>query len=98
LPGTDKHKGKKKEQQHETDESLQAPAVISLPLNMFKVTSVVQQNHGHYKTCLIHHETKFITRINRPLKVIAFNVNGIGRQCYELRKELQDLHIDVALF
>jgi hypothetical protein len=36
-------------------------------------------------------------RFHRPLKVIAFNVNGIGRQRYELRKQLQDLHIDVAL-
>jgi exonuclease III len=36
--------------------------------------------------------------VHRPLKVIAFNVNGIGRQHYELSKQLQDLHIDVALF
>jgi exonuclease III len=36
-------------------------------------------------------------RVHRPLKVIAFNANGIGRQCYELSKQLQDLHIDVAL-
>jgi exonuclease III len=38
------------------------------------------------------------TRVHRPLKVIAFNANGIGRQCHELRKQLQDLRIDVALF
>jgi hypothetical protein len=38
------------------------------------------------------------TRVHRPLKVIAFNANGIGRQRYELSKQLQDLHIDVALF
>jgi endonuclease/exonuclease/phosphatase (EEP) superfamily protein YafD len=38
------------------------------------------------------------TRIHRPLKVIAFNANGIGRQRYELSKQLQDLHVDVALF
>jgi exonuclease III len=37
-------------------------------------------------------------RVHRPLKVIAFNVNGILRQRYELSKQLQDLHIDVALF
>jgi hypothetical protein len=36
--------------------------------------------------------------VNRPLKVVAFNVNDIGRQAYELRKQLQDLKIDVALF
>jgi hypothetical protein len=38
------------------------------------------------------------TRVHRPLKVIAFNANGIGRQRYELSKQLQDLHVDVALF
>jgi hypothetical protein len=37
------------------------------------------------------------TRIHRPLKIIAFNANGILRQRYELSKQLQDLHIDVAL-
>jgi hypothetical protein len=37
-------------------------------------------------------------RVHRPLKVIAFNGNGILRQRYELSKQLQDLHIDVALF
>jgi hypothetical protein len=38
------------------------------------------------------------TRIHRPLEVIAFNVNGIARQRYELSKQLQNLHVDVALF
>jgi hypothetical protein len=38
------------------------------------------------------------TRIQRPIKVIAFNANGTGRQRYELSKELEDLHLDVALF
>jgi hypothetical protein len=38
------------------------------------------------------------TRVHRPLKVLAFNSNGIGRQRYELSKQLQDLHVDVALF
>jgi hypothetical protein len=37
-------------------------------------------------------------RIHRPLTVIAFNAIGIGRQPYELSKELKDFHIDVALF
>jgi hypothetical protein len=36
--------------------------------------------------------------VHRPLKVIAFNANGIWRQLYELSKQRQDLHIDVALF
>jgi hypothetical protein len=36
--------------------------------------------------------------VHRPLKVVAFNPYGIGRQAYELRNQLQDLKIDVALF
>jgi hypothetical protein len=36
-------------------------------------------------------------RVHRSLKVIAFNANDIWRQYYELSKQLQDLHIDVAL-
>jgi hypothetical protein len=41
---------------------------------------------------------KMVTRVQRPFKVIAFNANGNGRQCYEHSKQLQDLNIDVALF
>jgi hypothetical protein len=37
-------------------------------------------------------------RIHRPLKVIAFNANGFMKQSYELSKQLQDLHVVVALF
>jgi hypothetical protein len=37
------------------------------------------------------------TRVHRPLKVLAFNENGIGRQRYELSKQLQELRINVAL-
>jgi hypothetical protein len=29
---------------------------------------------------------------------MAFNANGIGRQRHELNKQLQHLHIDLALF
>jgi hypothetical protein len=36
--------------------------------------------------------------VHRPLKVVVFNANGIGRQSYELRKQMQDLKIDVTLF
>jgi hypothetical protein len=36
-------------------------------------------------------------RVHRPLKVIALNKNGFWRQRYELIKQLQNLHIDVAL-
>jgi hypothetical protein len=38
------------------------------------------------------------SRGNRPLKVIAFNASGIGRQRHELSKQLQDLRTYVALF
>jgi exonuclease III len=37
-------------------------------------------------------------RVHRLFKVITFNANGILRQRYEFGKQLQDLHIDVALF
>jgi hypothetical protein len=37
------------------------------------------------------------SRFHRPLNVIAFNVNGIARQRYELSEQLQELHIDMAL-
>jgi hypothetical protein len=36
-------------------------------------------------------------RIHRPLKITEFNANGIWRKRYELSKQLQDLHIDMAL-
>jgi hypothetical protein len=38
------------------------------------------------------------TRVHRPLKVLAFNANGIGRQHCELSEQLQDLHADVVLY
>jgi hypothetical protein len=38
------------------------------------------------------------TRVHRPLKVIAFNANGIVSQRCELSKELDDMHIDVTIF
>jgi hypothetical protein len=37
------------------------------------------------------------TRVHRPLKVVAFNANGIVRQRYELSKQLQEQRIYVAL-
>jgi hypothetical protein len=36
-------------------------------------------------------------RIHMPLKILAFNANGIWRERYENSKQLQDLHTDVAL-
>jgi hypothetical protein len=35
--------------------------------------------------------------VHRPVKDVAFNANGIGRQAYELLKQMQDLKIDVAV-
>jgi hypothetical protein len=46
------------------------------------------QNNGHYKMVLML--IKMAARVHRPLKVIAFNANGISWQ-------LQDLHIKVAV-
>jgi hypothetical protein len=37
------------------------------------------------------------TRSHSSLKVVAFNANGIGRQRFELSKQLQAQHIDVTL-
>jgi hypothetical protein len=37
-------------------------------------------------------------RFHRPLKIIAFDANDIMKQRYELSKQLEDLHVDVALF
>jgi hypothetical protein len=39
-----------------------------------------------------------VTRVHSPLEVLAFNANIIGRQRYELSKQLQDLHEDLSLF
>jgi hypothetical protein len=36
--------------------------------------------------------------VHRLLKITEVNPNGIGRQAYELRKQSQDLKIDVVLF
>jgi hypothetical protein len=35
--------------------------------------------------------------VHRPLKVVACNANGNTRRRYELSKQLQQLHMDVAL-
>jgi hypothetical protein len=48
--------------------------------------------------CVLISWRKMVTNIHRPLKVSAFNAKGIMRQRYELSKQLQNLHVDVALF
>jgi hypothetical protein len=35
--------------------------------------------------------------VHRPQKIIAFSADGIERQAYEIRKQLQDLKINMAL-
>jgi exonuclease III len=37
------------------------------------------------------------SRVHRPIKIIAFNANGIIRQRYEFSTQLQTRRIDVAL-
>jgi hypothetical protein len=39
-----------------------------------------------------------VATVDRSLKVVAFNAKGIGRRAYELRRQMQDLKVDVALF
>jgi hypothetical protein len=36
-------------------------------------------------------------RIHMPLKIVAFNANGIMKQRCELSKQLQELHVVIAL-
>jgi hypothetical protein len=36
-------------------------------------------------------------RVHRPLRVVTFSADVIGRQRYELSKQLQGLHVEVAL-
>jgi hypothetical protein len=38
------------------------------------------------------------SRVHRPLKFIVFNANVIAIRKHELNKQLQNLHVDVALF
>jgi hypothetical protein len=47
----------------------------------------------HYKNGT--QRNKMAARVHRPLKLIAFNANGIWGQGCEHSKQLQDLHIRV---
>jgi hypothetical protein len=38
------------------------------------------------------------TTVHIPLKIIPFYANRIGRQEFEVRKQFQDLKIDMAMF
>jgi hypothetical protein len=39
-----------------------------------------------------------VLTVHRPLKFVAFNSTGFGRHAYKLRKQMQELKIDVARF
>jgi endonuclease/exonuclease/phosphatase (EEP) superfamily protein YafD len=78
---------------------------------MFRVVNVVQQIMTELKGAISEQAKimaitklsstscrKMTNRVHRLLKVIAFNVNGSWRQRYQFSKQLQDLHLDVALF
>jgi hypothetical protein len=39
-----------------------------------------------------------VVAVHRPLKVATFNANGVGRQAYELRKQMQSLKVDAGFF
>jgi hypothetical protein len=90
----------------ETGQSVQAQDVNSDSLDIFRAFSVVKQIMAEIKGTASE-EAKFVAlakivfkfkkkmanRVHRPLKVIAYNANGILRQRSELGKQLQDLHI-----
>jgi hypothetical protein len=93
-------------------QSAPAQIVNSSPRdNMVRVVTVVQQFMTEYngavsKEAKIQAISKIVltllekmtSRVHRPLKILAFNANGIGRQRHKLSKQLQDLSIDVVLF
>jgi hypothetical protein len=94
-----------------TGQSVQAPNLNNNSQDLFRAFSVAQQIMAELKGAAFE-EAKFVflakiifkfvkengNKAYGPLKIIAFNANGILRQRYELSKQLQDLHIDVALF
>jgi hypothetical protein len=62
--------------------------IISLPSdNMPRALTAVQQIMTEFNDAKSG-ETRAMA-IHRPLKVIACNVNGIVRQCYELKKQFK---------
>jgi hypothetical protein len=100
--------------QQQTGQSLPAPNINSLPLdNIFRVVTVVQRMMPGLNGAVSEEEKilvmtitkivtnlvkKLVSRVHRPLKAIAFNANGIGKQSHGLSKQLEDVCIDVDLF
>jgi hypothetical protein len=95
----------------QTGQPVQAPSVNSSSLDdMFKVATIVQQITTELNRAVSEEDKraviikitlnvikKMVTRAHRPLKSIAFNANGIGRQDYDISKQLQEQCRDVAL-
>jgi hypothetical protein len=100
-------------EQQKAGQSVRAPNINSLSLDKLLkvVVTIVQQTMAESSDAVLEEAkilaikklskiswSKVATRIHRPLKVIGFNANGIMRQRYELSKQLQDLHVNVAFF
>jgi hypothetical protein len=58
---------------------------------------VLPVRYGLDSYILLRRNSVLNARVHGLLKIIAFNANGIWRRRYELGKQLQYLHIDVAL-
>jgi hypothetical protein len=101
------------QEQQKAGQSVRAPNVNNLSLDkMLKVVVMMVQQIMTESNAAVLEEAKILAitkivlnliekmanKIHRPLKIIAFNVNGIMKQRYEPSKQLQDLHVDVALF
>jgi hypothetical protein len=50
-----------------------------------------------YSLCTIKEPRRQVTCLHRPRKVRASNANGVGKQLFEVSKQLQGRHIDVVL-
>jgi hypothetical protein len=67
--------------EHKTGQSMWAPTVNSTPMDyIFRVVSLVQQTMAEISDADSEQARTMATRIHRPLKIIAFNANGILRQ------------------
>jgi hypothetical protein len=69
--------------------------------SLWQGSQVLRQKRNNFQLLLrlfLVYWNIMAARVHRPLTLVAFNANGIGRQAHELRKQMQDLKIDVALF
>jgi ribosomal protein L23 len=79
--------------------SLKIVTVVQQIVTEFSEAVSEKQNKITFITKMVLNKIKWAARIHtrRPIKVIAFNINGIWRRRSELSKQLQDLYIDVTL-